>query len=106
LAAKKKYKEGELASILEEYKERILGLIADFIEQETKNLENWIKSVTHLKQKIKRSIVALSMLIAGVTLIFFGLGEYIAINSGLPNHLGYMIVGFVAIIAAIAYNKM
>ena len=88
------------------YKEKLWELMVAFIEEEIKNLESWIKNINHLKHKIKRYIISFLILFGGIILVLLGLGEYVAETLRLPNSIGYIVIGFVAIIAAMIYNKM
>ena len=96
----------KVKNLIGDYKERLLELLATLIEEESRNLGNWLKNITHLKQKIRRAIVALALLIGGITVVLVGLGQYIAETVQLPHYLGYIMIGFIGIIASLIYYKL
>tara|TARA_Y100000310_G_C20634286_1_gene790359 strand:+ start:104 stop:430 length:327 start_codon:yes stop_codon:yes gene_type:complete len=88
------------------YKEKLWELMVRLIEEEIKNIGAWIQNITHLKEKIRKVIGSLIVITAGVVLVLFGLGELVASVFRWQNSIGYIMVGFIAIIVAIVYNKM
>ena len=88
-----------------DYKERLWELVVKFIEDEIKNLGDWVKNVTHLKEKIRKVVSSLILIIGGVFLVLLGLGELVANLFGWNDSVGYIFVGCIAIIAAVIYNK-
>ena len=88
-----------------DYKERLWELLVRFIEDEIKNLGEWVKNITHLKQRIRKTISALVLIIGGVFLILLGLGQLVSTIFRWPSSVGYIFVGFITIIVAVIYNK-
>ena len=106
MAVKKSENFKKVTDTINDYTERFLELLACFVEEEAKNIANWIKNVTHLKQKIRKAVVSLALLIGGITILLLGLGQYIAETMQLPHYLGYVMMGFIGIIVSMIYHKV
>ena len=54
--AKKSSISNKAKSLFDSYKERLWGLIAEFIEEEIGRMGKWVANIAHFKQKIKREV--------------------------------------------------
>lgn len=92
-------------ALFDSYKERLWDLIANFVEEEAGRLGKWAANITHLRQKIRKAIVAFMLLFGGTVLILLGLADYLARILDMSSYAALIFVGFVAIIVGVIYYK-
>ena len=92
-------------AIYNTYKDRLWDLIVNFIDEQAGNIGKWAGNITHFKQKVRRTIISLALLIGGVTVIILGLGDWLAPTLGLSQAVSRVLIGFIAIVVAVIYSK-
>lgn len=87
-------------------KEKVLDFILDIVENQSKNIIDFIKRMVKMKEKIRKIVFATGLGLAGLIVLVLGLANYI--GTFFPNlQYGVMqiIVGAVAIVIAVLYKK-
>ncbi|MFH1683166.1 MAG: hypothetical protein ABIA37_05215 [Candidatus Woesearchaeota archaeon] len=102
---KKLPKKSELKKKLKQFLEGSLIILAGFISKI--NPVEWIKSIIHLKKNIRRYLVFLVLLIAGIVVFTLGLAAYIKyIFPILKNGLSEMLIGIILILISFIVYKI
>ena len=99
--------EPERESPFGKYKDVIVSATEHFVQSEIGNIENWFRSVVHIRKKIRKLVVFVSLSAAGTTILLYGVTRLLmdyfpTIRDGVL----YTIVGAIAIIAGMVYRRI
>lgn len=94
------------SKIYESHRQKLLGVITTFLTQELGAVVEWMKDMTNVKRKVKKTLNYHAFLTAGIVVLLFGIAKYLeCFCTTLFCGLGFIIVGLAAIIIAIIYNR-
>jgi len=92
--------------VYEEHKNKITGIVSNFFTQELGVIVEWFKDMTNVKKKVRKTLNYHAFLTAGLVVLLFGIAKlFECFCVTLICGLGFIIVGLVAIIIAIIYNR-
>lgn len=104
--AKKRIKT-DIKNAYEKNKEKVLQYLVDFLERGGGSLLDWIKQILKIKEKIKKVVVSMGLVFAGLVVLIIGLANYLAtLAPNLPDGIMQVIIGAVVIGLAIIYVKV
>ncbi len=91
---------------IEDKKEKVLDFIIGIVENQSKNIIDFVKKVTKVREKVRKVVVATGLTLAGLIVVLIGLSNYLAATfPNLQNGIMQMLVGLLAIIIAVIYKK-
>ena len=91
---------------LAEKKEKVLDFIVNLLENQSKNVIEFVKKVTRIREKVKKVVVAATLTAAGLIVVLIGIANYLsALFPTLQDGIMQIIVGLAAIITAVIYKK-
>jgi hypothetical protein len=90
----------------EQYKGKMLDIVTRFFEEELGVVASGVKDLFNMKRKFRIMTWHLAFLFAGITLVLFGIAEYLeCICSQLLCGMNFVLVGLLALIVALVYKK-
>ena len=93
-------------SILNQFMERSLQSLISVVAEQSEHIVEWVKNISGLKRKIKKLIVAVIFVTAGLGIFGVGISQYIAnLYPGLRNGISYLLVGVVFVLIGLLYSK-
>ena len=93
-------------SILNQFMQKSLQSLISVVAEQSDHLVEWIKNISGFRRKIKKLIVTVILLTAGLGIFGVGISQYIAsLYPNLGNGLSYILVGIVFVLIAALYTK-
>jgi len=93
--------------LLKKYTDVFLSLIFSKLEDGIDKLSKDFIDTTQIKKKLQRYIISMIIILASITIIFYGLGTMLGqyFQNWLPG-LSYVVVGLIFSIVAILYKNL
>jgi hypothetical protein len=94
------------SKIYEEHKQRMLEVVTKFLTDELGVIAEWLKDMTSMRKKLRKTLNYHAILTAGVVLVLIGIATYLeCICPQIYCGLSFAIVGLAAIIIALIYRR-
>jgi len=89
-----------------EKKEKVLDFILSIAENQSKNIIDFVRRITRVRERMRKLVVATGLTLAGLIVVFIGLANYLSsIWPNLQDGIILMIVGLAAILIAVVYKQ-
>lgn len=94
------------SKIYDAHKQKLLGVITKFMTDELGVVVEWLKDMTNVRRKVRKTMNYHALLTAGLVVLLFGIAKYAeCVCTTLLCGMGYLIVGLAAIIVALIYRR-
>ena len=88
------------------YKNKIMGLVAEFFDQELGVMVEWTRDMLNTRRKMRVMVVFLSLVFGGTAIFLAGLAKYIeSLCLTLPPGFIFIVVGLASIAAGLIYKR-
>ncbi len=105
--AKKKTLKAGLKKIIDEYKDKVLLVMASFLEKEATQLVEWFKDITKIKRRVRMLVIITGLVFAGLFLVTLGIAKYVVYKiPALANGWGEILVGIIVVIVAYLIKQL
>ncbi|MFC1801009.1 hypothetical protein ACFLZB_00910 [Nanoarchaeota archaeon] len=109
--AKKKKKatavKSGLKKLVEEYKDKVLLVMATFLEKEAMSVVEWVKDIAKIKKRVRTLVVLVGLIFAGLFLVAMGITKFVVFKFPvLENGWGEVVVGVLIVLVAYFIKKL
>jgi len=93
--------------VYSEYKNKILGVVTEFLEKELGVIIEWTKDAMNIRKRIRNITIYLILIFAGAVCVLCGIAEYIQfLCPQLARGIAHVLVGLIAIAGGILYSRV
>jgi formate hydrogenlyase subunit 3/multisubunit Na+/H+ antiporter MnhD subunit len=108
--AKKKKKasvKSGMKKLVEEYKDKVLLVLATFLEKEAMTVVEWVKDIAKIKKRVRTLVMVIGLIFAGLFLVALGISKFVVFKIPvLQNGWGEIVVGVVIVLVAYFIKKL
>ena len=77
MAKKKPSIKTGVKKLVDEYKDKVLLVLASFLEREAMQVVEWVKDITRIKKKVRMLVMLVGLIFAGMVLVTFGIAKFV-----------------------------